>query len=157
LCLIGHSERRIRGGMHRKGCARTGKSRLLAPAAPILDRIVQHRTSPHWLTAAAVVALAAMVAGEALWDMAAAADLGVPPPDFVAPTPSAIFLDPNRFELRGGAFAHGVGSIEEGTVDVNLEFVTPRIPIGVGEWWSIFLPRFHIGGMLNTSSRTSYA
>ena len=59
-----------------------------------------------------VLILAAMLGGGSFCDLAAAADLGLPAPDFVAPTPSAVFLDPNRFEVRGGAFAHGDGSVE---------------------------------------------
>jgi hypothetical protein len=64
----------------------------------------------------------------------------------------------NKFEVRGGVFAHGVGSVEANTYDLNLEFATPRIlPYGAGQWWALFIPRFEIGGFLNTDGRTSEA
>jgi hypothetical protein len=60
-----------------------------------------------------------------------------------------------QFEARAGVFAHGVGSIERNTVDINLELVAPRLPLGSTEWWAKFIPRPNVGGFLNTDHRTS--
>lgn len=80
---------------------------------------------------------------------AAAPDLG---------NPGIGAFDTNRFEVRGGIFAHGVGSVERNTYDLNLELVTARVlPFGAGQWWSLLIPRFQIGGFLNMSGRTSEA
>jgi hypothetical protein len=73
----------------------------------------------------------------------------------VAPTWSGQLLDPYRFEVRFGGFAHGVGSVESGTVGLNGEFVFPRFPFGRGEWRDFLVPRPHIGVMASGSDRTS--
>src|SRR5262245_46001524 len=71
---------------------------------------------------------------------------------------SPSLLNPaQRFEVRVGAFYHGIRTIELDTADANLEIVFPRLPIGSTEWWAIFVPRPHLGGFLNTSGRTSAA
>jgi lipid A 3-O-deacylase len=62
---------------------------------------------------------------------------------------------PERFELRGGLFAHPVASPEAGSVDANLELVAPQfftIP-GLPDYLT---PRFHVGGIGNFAGRTSY-
>jgi len=84
-----------------------------------------------------------------------AADVGAPAPPVAAPAP---VLLPNsyRYEVRFGAFAHGVGGVESGTVDLNGEFVFPRLPFAQDQWWNFFIPRPHVGGMVNLSGRTSY-
>ena len=109
----------------------------------------------RWLLRATVAVLASTGLGAA----SRAADLPpAPTAPLYAPTPTMDLIDPYRWELRGGVFAHGVGSVEEKTVDLNAEFVTPRIlPWGRGEWWSIFVPRVQVGGMANLGGRTSYA
>jgi lipid A 3-O-deacylase len=63
---------------------------------------------------------------------------------------------PYRFEARLGAFAHGVGSVEDNTVDLNVELVFPRLPFGQDAWLSFLVPRPHVGGMVNLSGKTSY-
>ena len=63
----------------------------------------------------------------------------------------------HQYELRGGVFAHGIGSVERDTADVNAELVFPRLPFGTDEWWTIFVPRPHVGGFLSTDNRTSIA
>jgi lipid A 3-O-deacylase len=66
-----------------------------------------------------------------------------------------ILYHPERFELRGGAFAHAVSNPESGSADANIEVVAPRfflIP-GVPDFLT---PRFHIGGIINTAGKTSY-
>jgi len=79
---------------------------------------------------------------------------GAAAPDFGNPATGA--FDTNRFEVRGGIFAHGVGSVEQNTYDLNVELLTPRVlPFGAGQWWSLLVPRFQIGGFLNMSDRTS--
>ena len=64
--------------------------------------------------------------------------------------------DPTRWELRFGGFAHGVGSVEAKTVDLNGEIVLPQFlgknPIGV---WSFLIPRLHAGVNGNLSRKTS--
>jgi hypothetical protein len=63
--------------------------------------------------------------------------------------------DPEGFEFRFGGFAHGVGGAEQGTYDLNGEFVTPRLPFLEDSWWSVFMPRANVGGLLNLEGRTS--
>jgi lipid A 3-O-deacylase len=68
--------------------------------------------------------------------------------------PPALY-HPERFELRGGLFAHTIASPEDGSADLNLEVVAPRfftIP-GLPDY---FTPRFHVGGIGNFAGRTSY-
>jgi hypothetical protein len=60
-----------------------------------------------------------------------------------------------RFEARGGLFAHGIGSVEGNTVDINLELVSPRLPFGSTAPWAALVPRLEVGGFLNTLGRTS--
>lgn len=86
--------------------------------------------------------------------IAAAADLEVAAasPDPARPT---IAIDPYRYDVRFGAFAHGIGGVEHNTVDINAEFVFPRLPFGQSEWWSFAVPRPHVGGLGNVSGRTS--
>jgi lipid A 3-O-deacylase len=87
-----------------------------------------------------------------------AADVLIAPPP--APARAAVVVpdlyDPTRWEVRFGGFAHGVGSVEKGTFDVNGEIVLPQFfgkdPIG---WWSWLLPRLHAGVNANSGGRTS--
>jgi hypothetical protein len=98
-----------------------------------------------------------------------AADMAPPPPQVTAPPPALppqpaaewyLFskspLDhPERWELRGGLFAHAVASPESGSVDINAELVAPKffvIPWLPAE----ATPRLHIGGIFNTAGKTSY-
>ena len=81
---------------------------------------------------------------------ARASDLWMP----AGPTPLG---DPgNFFEARFGVFAHGIGSAEQGTVDLNGSVVTPRIVPGVTGVFSLVVPRVHLGGAVNLSDRTSF-
>jgi lipid A 3-O-deacylase len=79
-----------------------------------------------------------------------------PPPPARAAVMVADLYDPTRWEVRFGGFAHGVGSVEKGTWDVNGEIVLPQFfgkdPIG---WWSWLLPRLHAGVNANSGGRTS--
>jgi hypothetical protein len=89
--------------------------------------------------------------------VASATDLPPPP----APADSAVIFapptlyHPERFELRGGVFAHAVASPEAGSVDANLELVAPRFFVipGLPDYLT---PRFHVGGIGNFAGRTSY-
>lgn len=103
-------------------------------------------------------ALVAMTAVALGITYARAADLGPPPAE---PSPSAIIFapptlyHPERFEVRGGVFAHALSSPEAGSADLNLELVAPRffmIPF-LPEFAT---PRFHVGGIGNLASKTSY-
>jgi lipid A 3-O-deacylase len=71
--------------------------------------------------------------------------------------PASDLFDPNRIELRLGGFLHGVGGAEKGTYDLNPEFVFPRLPLfaNQNQWWSVFAPRPHFGGLVNLEGRTS--
>jgi hypothetical protein len=60
----------------------------------------------------------------------------------------------SQFEARLGVFAAGVGSVEQGTADLNGSFLTPRLNVGAPGY---FLPRFQLGGAVNLSGRTSFA
>jgi lipid A 3-O-deacylase len=117
----------------------------------------------HWRRASGL-ALAAFAAMWAL-ELAHAADLTPPPPPPSAPPPYVVppvqapvlpeFYDPYRYELRLGGFLHSVGGYEQGTYDLNPEFVLPRLPLFQGQWWSVFVPRPHAGALLNLEGRTS--
>ena len=67
----------------------------------------------------------------------------------------------NQYEFRFGAFAHAVGFLgpgfEQGSVDLNAEFLLPRLPLLQDSFWSFVVPRPQIGGMLNLDHKTSYA
>ena len=77
-----------------------------------------------------------------------------PLPTFVAPAPVVSSPYGILSEARFGVMAHGVDEHEFGTVDVNGEvlFVKPTHLEGA---WDYLVPRFHLGGNLNTSGRTS--
>lgn len=60
-------------------------------------------------------------------------------------------------ELRLGAFAHDPWSRERGSVDVNGEFVLKKVFRAPDPKLDFFVPRFHVGGSLNTAGRTSNA
>jgi hypothetical protein len=113
--------------------------------------------------AVTAVALATGVFG--YFDRASATDMP-PPPQAVTPGPapaqsdwwpllSSSLYHPERFELRGGVFAHAIASPEAGSVDANLELVAPKF--FVIPWLPEYLtPRFHVGGIANFVGKTSY-
>ena len=105
-------------------------------------------------TAIALICLGAPVARAA--DLPAARD----PVVVAAPQdPYALsngLFNPTRFELRGGVFAHGIGSIEKGSADLNAEIVFPKFYTVPG-WVDVLIPRLHAGGMVNFSGKTDYA
>lgn len=105
------------------------------------------------LAALAALLVASVSAGTAMGADLPPAQAYIPPtaPAAVQPT----VYDPEGFEFRFGAFAHGVGGVEQGTYDFNGEFVLPRLPIGEDSWWSVLIPRPHVGGLLNAEGRTS--
>jgi len=116
---------------------------------------MRHRRNflPAWIAAALLLAGTAI----AFVGRAEAADiLGPAPTGLFAPTPDSTMIDPYRQELRFGGFAHGHGSVEANTWDLNGEWVLPRFPFGQGEWWSFLVPRPHVGVMANLNGRTSY-
>ncbi len=90
---------------------------------------------------------------------AAATDLAAPSPTVRSADTQVLFgqslYHPERFELRGGIFAHAIASPEAGSVDLNLELVAPKFFVipGLPEY---FTPRFHVGGMVNFAGKTSY-
>jgi lipid A 3-O-deacylase len=106
-----------------------------------------------WLAKSIVWAAPLWVAAALCVGGACAADQSAPP----VPHPPHSLGDPgNFFEARFGVFAHGVGSAEQGTIDLNGSLVTPRIIPGVTGFFSFLVPRVHLGGALNLSDRTSF-
>jgi lipid A 3-O-deacylase len=103
--------------------------------------------------------LAALVCGWVVWGVGAAcaADLSTPPPEG---PPSAFLAIPapqaDSFEARLGAFAHAVGSTEEGGVDANVELLLPQLPNNLPDQYKFFVPRPQFGAMINTGGKTSY-
>ena len=79
-----------------------------------------------------------------------------PPPPAAAAVVVPELYDPTRWEVRFGGFAHGVGSVEKDTWDLNGEIVVGsffgRAPLGI---WSPLIPRLHAGVNGNLSGRTS--
>jgi hypothetical protein len=87
-------------------------------------------------------------------DLAPAAP--APASAYVAPVqPAPIFYDPYSIEVRLGGFLHGVGGAEKSTYDINPELIFPRLPFFQTQWWNVFVPRPHVGGMVNLEGRTS--
>jgi hypothetical protein len=93
-----------------------------------------------------------------------------PPPTFnlqtINSTKGADIFDPHSFQLRFGAFAHDGASwlgkessfsAERSTYDLNPEIVFPRLLFGLNldQWWSVLIPRLHLGGLINLEGRTS--
>jgi lipid A 3-O-deacylase len=76
---------------------------------------------------------------------------GAAPPRVV----SADATEAAGYEVRLGAFTHGVGGAERNTYDLNPEFLFPRLPFGRDRWWHLLLPRPHVGGLINLEGRTS--
>ncbi len=103
-----------------------------------------------------VLSLFVLIFGAAF---ARAADIPPPMsavPPAVAPVVVPSLFDPTRWEVRFGGFAHGVGSVERGTYDVNGELVLPQFFAPIG-WWSYLIPRLHGGVNYNTGGRTNVA
>ena len=103
------------------------------------------------------IGLAAM-AGAMLIGPALAADLAPTPaplPTFLAP-PAPVSAYPLGIisEVRGGLMAHGIDEHEFGSVDVNGEVLFVK-PYHVAGAWDYLIPRFHLGGNVNTAGRTS--
>jgi lipid A 3-O-deacylase len=93
------------------------------------------------------------------WAIAADLNPGPPPapPPYAAPyapPPAVFFYDPNRFELRLGAFEVLAGP-ERHTFDINPELVAPRLPFFQDQWWGVFVPRPHLGALVNLEGKTS--
>jgi len=72
--------------------------------------------------------------------------------------PIVEFAEPgNQFEGRFGVFAAGIGSVEQGTFDLNGSLLTPRLNLGVPGYAAYALPRLQLGGAVNLEHRTSFA
>jgi hypothetical protein len=116
-----------------------------------------------WLETRRLAGIAIALAASAISFAAAAADLlPAPPPPSPGYAPAPVVAaplfsgyDPYRYEIRFGAFMHGVGGVEKGTYDLSPELVLPRLPFGQTEWWSVLVPRPHAGALLNLEGRTS--
>jgi hypothetical protein len=65
------------------------------------------------------------------------------------------------YEFRLGGLYHGAGFTgpwtEAGGIDLNAEFLAPRLPLWQDKPWSEFMPRPQLGGTVNFSGKTSYA
>jgi lipid A 3-O-deacylase len=109
-----------------------------------------------WLAvSAAIIAMATSLAPAGGADLPAPPSPAYPAPAVVPVAPIADFYDPYRSEVRFGVFAHGIGGVEKGTIDLNPEFVFPRLPFWRTEWWNVLVPRPHLGGLINLEGRTS--
>jgi len=62
-----------------------------------------------------------------------------------------------KYEFRLGGFAHGVGSAEEGSADINAELVFHKLWGDPASQWNWLIPRPHIGVSVNTAGETDYA
>lgn len=71
------------------------------------------------------------------------------------PAPAA-WAPPSGIELRLGGFAHDIGGVEDGSVDVNLEALSGRLFNAGSDVANLFVPRFHAGGSISTSGDTSF-
>lgn len=60
-------------------------------------------------------------------------------------------------EIRGGLFAHGPGSREDGSIDVNGELLFSKPMIFSDPLMTLLVPRIHIGTTINTAGDTSQA
>ena len=92
-----------------------------------------------------------------LGSLTAAIAVGAGSETFAGPAPDM----GTQFEVRGGLYDHsgpfsGPG-VEKGSVDVNLEFLSPRPPGWTSSRLSKVLPRLEVGGTLNTVGKTSLA
>lgn len=81
-----------------------------------------------------------------------AADLGAAP---AAWPPAFTMVHSSRFEVRGGVFAHDPSSPEQGSADLNLEALSPRL-FSTGSAWDVLIPRAHVGGTINFNGKTSH-
>jgi lipid A 3-O-deacylase len=61
------------------------------------------------------------------------------------------------WELRLGASAHDISGPEEGSVGVRGEVLSPRLLPVADPVASLFVPRVHLGGSVNTAGDTSFA
>ncbi len=115
----------------------------------------------NWLQKAAwsckTLAPLCVAAAMALTGAAKAADMFAVPVAVAPSGPGTIRDIGGFFGARFGVFAHGIGSVEQGTIDLNGSLVTPRILPGVTGWVSYLIPRIHVGGAANLSDRTSFA
>jgi lipid A 3-O-deacylase len=118
----------------------------------VVDRAEEARRQlPMRRSTLALMFFLAMIAA----NPAVAADqLIVPPADAFAPAWT-------KYEFRLGAFYHAAPFIgpghEAGGVDLNAEFLTPRLPFWQDSVVSYLSPRLQAGGMLNFGGKTSYA
>jgi lipid A 3-O-deacylase len=135
-------------GRRHVAAAKLGYDKVMSGGISMAACIVQRSAS----------ALAAVFAVLISLGPAVSADLPAAPA-YIPPTAPAtvqpMVYDPEGFEFRFGGFAHGVGGVEQGTYDLNGEFVTPRLPFFEDSWWSVFMPRANVGGLLNLEGRTS--
>src|SRR3712207_2203949 len=104
---------------------------------------------PRLFQLSAILAAAFPIAALVSDEEALAADFGR------SVSPSLVSEAANRWELRVGGFAHGIGSHEKGTADLSVEIVTPRLPVAVDHWsWTYLVPRLHAGANINASGKT---
>lgn len=60
-------------------------------------------------------------------------------------------------EVRGGVFYHELDGPEQGSVDINFELLTSRLPlIDPASPWYFLSPRLHLGTTINTDGDTSH-
>ncbi|MBN9452262.1 MAG: acyloxyacyl hydrolase [Bosea sp.] len=58
-------------------------------------------------------------------------------------------------EIRGGVFAHAVGTREDGSVDINGEILFSKPLMPADPLMAFLVPRLHLGTTINTAGDTS--
>jgi lipid A 3-O-deacylase len=115
-------------------------------ATDSFDGILARDAMRNWFCV--VLSLAAIVGGPAY-----AADLAQPAPSVVSPEVSAF---PFISEIRGGAFAHAIGSPEDnGRVDLNAELLSVKL-FRTNDWTDVLIPQLHLGTTINFVGDTSF-
>jgi hypothetical protein len=74
----------------------------------------------------------------------------------LAPALPSLARDVWISEIRGGAYLHDPTSPENGSVDLNLEVLSVKPFLPADPVLALLVPRFHLGGSLNTAGKTSH-
>jgi lipid A 3-O-deacylase len=127
-----------------------GLRRVPSPEAEIMRRSWE-LLMRRW-AASLTLWLALAQAGVSAADLSPA---GMSSPEFSSPTPVAPWRPVD--EVRLGVFAHDAASPEGGSVDINGEILSSRLPFsGPAPGWEWLAPRLHAGTTVNTAGDTSH-
>jgi hypothetical protein len=107
--------------------------------------------------AAAGLGIAAIASAAHGADLPAPVAQPAPVPQYSPPAAPAPADFADRFEVRLGAYLHGVGSVENNTADVSASVLSPRLNFfGITSYWAYLIPRVQVGGNVNVEGRTSF-